>query len=150
MSSEQPERQDLHDPVLSKAPENSAALGPAPDTTGSIHANPASEAAQNEPDETLAILPIRGIVLFPGMVVPLTIGRPAAIKLVDSELPENKHLGLVTQRDESLDRPEPSDLHRIGVSAQVLKLIRQPDGAIILIVQVLKRIAFESFLQKEP
>ena len=84
------------------------------------------------------------------MVVPLTIGRPAAIKLVDSELPENKHLGLVTQRDESLDRPEPSDLHRIGVSAQVLKLIRQPDGAIILIVQVLKRIALESFVQTEP
>ena len=53
---------------------------------------------QNAPNETLAILPVRGIVLFPGMVVPLTIGRPAAIKLVDSELPENKELGLVTQR----------------------------------------------------
>jgi ATP-dependent Lon protease len=151
MSSEQPERQDLHDPVLSKAPDNSSApLGPAPDTTGSSRADPASEAAQDEQNETLAILPVRGIVLFPGMVVPLTIGRPAAIKLVDSELPENKHLGLVTQRDESLDRPEPSDLHRIGVSAQVLKLIRQPDGAIILIVQVLKRIALESFVQTEP
>ena len=112
--------------------------------------DPAAEAAQNEPNETLAILPVRGIVLFPGMVVPLTIGRPAAIKLVDSELPENKHLGLVTQRDESLDRPEPSDLYRIGVSAQVLKLIRQPDGVIILIVQVLKRIALESFVQTEP
>jgi ATP-dependent Lon protease len=150
MSSEPQERQDLHDPVLSKAPDNNAGLGPAPEATGSSHAGSFSEAAQNEPNETLAILPVRGIVLFPGMVVPLTIGRPAAIKLVDSELPENKHLGLVTQRDESLDRPEPSDLHRIGVSAQVLKLIRQPDGAIILIVQVLKRIALESFVQTEP
>jgi ATP-dependent Lon protease len=150
MSSEQPEQQDLHDPVLSKAPDNSAAIDPALDSTNSIHADPAAEAAQNEANETLAILPVRGIVLFPGMVVPLTIGRPAAIKLVDSELPENKHLGLVTQRDESLDRPEPSDLHGIGVSAQVLKLIRQPDGAIILIVQVLKRIALESFVQTEP
>ena len=84
------------------------------------------------------------------MVVPLTIGRPSAIKLVDSELPENKQLGLVTQRDEQLDRPEPSDLFRIGVSAQVLKLIRQPDGVIILIVQVLRRIALESFVQTEP
>ncbi len=150
MSSEQQERHDLHDlhdPVLSKASDNSAGLDPAAETTGSSHAGSASEPA---PNETLAILPVRGIVLFPGMVVPLTIGRPAAIKLVDSELPENKHLGLVTQRDESLDRPEPSDLHRIGVSAQVLKLIRQPDGAIILIVQVLKRIALESFVQTEP
>jgi ATP-dependent Lon protease len=147
MSSEQ---QDLHDPVLSKAPDNSAGLGPVPEATVSEDKGYASETAQDEPNETLAILPVRGIVLFPGMVVPLTIGRPAAIKLVDSELPENKHLGLVTQRDESLDRPEPSDLHRIGVSAQVLKLIRQPDGAIILIVQVLKRIALESFVQTEP
>jgi ATP-dependent Lon protease len=150
MSSEHPERQDLHDPVLSKASDNSAGLGPPPDTTGSSHPDSTSEVAHNEQNETLAILPVRGIVLFPGMVVPLTIGRPAAIKLVDSELPENKHLGLVTQRDESLDRPEPSDLHHIGVSAQVLKLIRQPDGAIILIVQVLKRIALESFVQTEP
>jgi ATP-dependent Lon protease len=150
MSSEHPERQDLHDPVLSKASDNSAGVGQPSDTTGSSHPDPTSEAAHDEPNETLAILPVRGIVLFPGMVVPLTIGRPAAIKLVDSELPENKHLGLVTQRDESLDRPEPSDLHHIGVSAQVLKLIRQPDGAIILIVQVLKRIALESFVQTEP
>jgi ATP-dependent Lon protease len=150
MSSEHPERQDLHDPVLSKASDNSAGVGQPSDTTGSSHPDPTSEAAHDEPNDTLAILPVRGIVLFPGMVVPLTIGRPAAIKLVDSELPENKHLGLVTQRDESLDRPEPSDLHHIGVSAQVLKLIRQPDGAIILIVQVLKRIALESFVQTEP
>jgi ATP-dependent Lon protease len=150
MSSEHPERQDLHDPVLSKASDNSAGVGQPSDTTGSSHPDFTSEAAHDELNETLAILPVRGIVLFPGMVVPLTIGRPAAIKLVDSELPENKHLGLVTQRDESLDRPEPSDLHHIGVSAQVLKLIRQPDGAIILIVQVLKRIALESFVQTEP
>jgi ATP-dependent Lon protease len=65
-------------------------------------------------------------------------------------LPENKQLGLVTQRDEQLDRPEPSDLFRVGVSAQVLKLIRQPDGIVVLIVQVLRRVTFESFVQTEP
>jgi ATP-dependent Lon protease len=95
-------------------------------------------------------LPVRGIVLFPGMIIPLTIGRPSAIKLVDSELPENKQIGLVTQRDEQLDKPGPSDLFQVGVSAKVVKLIRQPDGAIILIVQVLRRIAFVSFVQTEP
>jgi ATP-dependent Lon protease len=84
------------------------------------------------------------------MIVPLTIGRPSALKLVDSELPENKNLGLVTQRDEQLDHPEPSDLFRVGVSAQVVKLIRQPDGVVVLIVQVLRRIALESFVQTEP
>src|ERR1700737_4220835 len=53
----------------------------------------------------VAILPVRSIVIFPGMVVPLTIGRPSALKLIDSELPENKYLGLATQRDEQTDRP---------------------------------------------
>src|SRR4051812_22988166 len=55
----------------------------------------------------LAILPIRGLVIFPGMVVPLTIGRASALKLIDSELPENKHIGLFTQKDEANERPGP-------------------------------------------
>ncbi|HSZ27628.1 MAG TPA: endopeptidase La [Chthoniobacterales bacterium] len=150
MSSEPQERQDPHDPVWSKAPVSNASSGSVPETTSSTDAEQGAKTDQGEANETLAILPVRGIVLFPGMVVPLTIGRPSAIKLVDSELPENKQLGLVTQRDEQLDRPEPPDLFRIGVSAQVLKLIRQPDGVIVLIVQVQKRIALESFVQTEP
>jgi ATP-dependent Lon protease len=150
MSSEPQERQDPHDPVWSKAPASNAGSDPVPETTSLTNAGQGPKTDQDEPNETLAILPVRGIVLFPGMVVPLTIGRPSAIKLVDSELPENKQLGLVTQRDEQLDRPEPPDLFRIGVSAQVLKLIRQPDGVIVLIVQVQRRIALESFVQTEP
>src|ERR1700720_4765805 len=150
MSSEQHERQNPPDLVKSKAPEPSADLGAAPEAVSSTDAGSGAENNQTDAKETLAILPVRGIVMFPGMVVPLTIGRPSAIKLVDSELPENKNIGLVTQRDEQLDKPEPPDLFRIGVSAQVLKLIRQPDGVIVLIVQVLRRIALESFVQTEP
>jgi ATP-dependent Lon protease len=150
MNSEQEERENPHGIVWSKAAENNAGPGPATESTRSTHSGSASDSDANEANETLAILPVRGIILFPGMVVPLTIGRPSAIKLVDSELPENKQLGLVTQRDEQLDKPEPSDLFPIGVSAQVLKLIRQPDGVIILIVQVLRRIRLVSFAQTEP
>jgi ATP-dependent Lon protease len=150
MNSEQEERENPHGIVWSKAAENNADPGPATESTRSTDSGSASDSDANETNETLAILPVRGIILFPGMVVPLTIGRPSAIKLVDSELPENKQLGLVTQRDEQLDKPEPSDLFPIGVSAQVLKLIRQPDGVIILIVQVLRRIRLVSFVQTEP
>jgi ATP-dependent Lon protease len=150
MSSEHEERQDFLDSSWSKAPENSTDPGAGSDRTGAYEARPNAGTGQIEAGLTLPVLPVRGIVLFPGMVVPLTIGRPAALKLVDSELPENKQLGLVAQRDEQLDRPEPSDLFRIGVSAQVLKLIRQPDGVVVLIVQVLRRVAFESFVQTEP
>src|SRR6202045_5223305 len=150
MSSDPQERKTPHEVVWNKAPENNAVSGPESEPSRSANAGLRTDIEQNQTNETLAILPVRGIVLFPGMVVPLTIGRPSAIKLVDSELPENKQLGLVTQRDEELDRPGPSDLFQIGVSAQVLKLIRQPDGVIILIVQVLTRIALESFVQTEP
>src|SRR5215469_11697356 len=150
MSSEHPERQDSLDLGWSKAPENSTDPAAGPDGTGAYEARSNTGTGQIEAGLTLPVLPVRGIVLFPGMVVPLTIGRPAALKLVDSELPENKQLGLVTQRDEQLDRPAPSDLFRVGVSAQVLKLIRQPDGIVVLIVQVLRGIAFESFVQTEP
>jgi len=98
----------------------------------------------------VAILPIRGIVIFPGMVVPLTIGRASALKLIDSELPENKHIGLFTQKDEANERPGPADLYTVGVMAQVLKLIRQPDGSAVLIIQAQHRIRAEKFLQVEP
>ncbi|MBV9297373.1 MAG: endopeptidase La [Verrucomicrobia bacterium] len=150
MSSEPQEQENSHRVVWNKAPENSAGPDPGSETSRSANAGLSPDTEPRQANETLAILPVRGIVLFPGMVVPLTIGRPSAIKLVDSELPENKQLGLVTQRDEQLDRPGPADLFHIGVSAQVLKLIRQPDGVIILIVQVMTRIALESFVQADP
>jgi ATP-dependent Lon protease len=150
MSSEQEGRQDFLDVGWSKAPGNTNDSAPASETTGSNEAQIRAGTGQSETELTLPILPIRGIVLFPGMIVPLTIGRPSALKLVDSELPENKQLGLVTQRDEQLDHPEPKDLFPVGVSAQVVKLIRQPDGVVVLIVQVLRRIALESFVQTEP
>ena len=150
MTSEPEGRQDSPDPVWSKAPENTNDSASGPETAGSKDAQIRPGTEQSQTGLTLPILPIRGLVLFPGMIVPLTIGRPSALKLVDSELPENKNLGLVTQRDEQLDHPEPSDLFRVGVSAQVVKLIRQPDGVVVLIVQVLGRIALESFVQTEP
>ena len=98
----------------------------------------------------VAILPIRGIVIFPGMVVPLTIGRASALKLIDSELPENKSIGLFTQKDEANERPGPPDLYSVGIMAQVLKLIRQPDASVVVIVQAQNRIRTETFVQVEP
>jgi ATP-dependent Lon protease len=109
-----------------------------------------SEADKENSLRDVAVLPIRSLVVFPGMVVPLTIGRASALKLIDSELPENKHIGLFTQRDETNERPGPSDLYPVGVLAQVLKLIRQPDGSAVLIIQAQHRIRTETFRQVEP
>ena len=100
--------------------------------------------------DTLAMLPIRGVVVFPGTVVPLTIGRPAAIKLVDDTLPAQKVIGLVTQRDEALDKPGPGDLFNVGIAAQVLKLMRQPDNTIVLLVQALRRVTIKTYTKTAP
>src|SRR5690242_14561030 len=71
-----------------------------------------------EVPSTLPILPLRGMVVFPGVVVPLTVKRPSSVKLLDETLPQSKWVGLVAQRNEKED-PEPGDLHQVGVAAQV-------------------------------
>ena len=98
----------------------------------------------------LPILPIRGVVVFPGTVVPLTLGRPAALKLVDDNLPQSKLIGLVTQRNEEHETPAPDDLHSVGVACQVLKLMRQPDNTIVLLVQAQQRFRRGDAVQTEP
>ena len=77
--------------------------------------------------EELSILPVRGFVVFPGTIVPLNVRRPASIALLDETLPRTKVIGLVTQRDEAKEDPEPQDLFHVGTAALVLKMIRQAD-----------------------
>src|ERR1700746_3462358 len=115
MSPESQDWQSIPDSTSAQATDNRDASAAPPFGSGTS-ANQDRETGSESASTSLAILPIRGLVLFPGMVVPLTIGRPSALKLVDSELPESKQLGLVTQRDEQMDRPGPSDLYSVGVS----------------------------------
>ncbi len=100
--------------------------------------------------DVLSILPIRGVVVFPGTVVPLTLGRPSAIKLVDENLPQSKVIGLVTQRNEETEKPGPEDLFPVGVACSVLKLMRQPDGTMVLLVQAIRRFRLGAIMQTEP
>jgi ATP-dependent Lon protease len=73
--------------------------------------------------EELSILPVRGFVMFPGAVIPLTVSRPASIKLLDETLPITKIVGFLTQRDEQKEEPTPQDLYHVGTAAIVLKLL---------------------------
>jgi ATP-dependent Lon protease len=100
--------------------------------------------------DVLPILPIRDMVVFPGTVVPLTIRREASLKLLDASLPESKIIGLVTQRDAVKDDPAPGDLFNIGTAGNVIKLLRQPDETILIIVQVLQRIEITRFILTHP
>ena len=101
-------------------------------------------------DGTMPILPLMGLVVFPGTVVPLTLGRPSALRLVDECLPQTKVIGLLTQRNEDAEKPSPADLYNMGVTCQVLKMMRQPDGTVVLLIQALNRFRVTRFTQTEP
>ena len=100
--------------------------------------------------ETLSILPLRGFVIFPGTVAPLNVRRPASIKLLDETLPMTKIIGVVAQRDESKEDPEPPDLYSVGTAAIVLKLLRQADDHVIALVQGLRRFSLRKIGATHP
>jgi ATP-dependent Lon protease len=99
----------------------------------------------------LAILPLRGLVVYPETAVPLTIGQPRSIRLVDDVVAgEDRLIGLVASRDPELEIPEPKDLFEIGTVAMIHRLFRAPDGTIRLLVQGTARFKLGEFVQHEP
>ncbi len=101
------------------------------------------------PDE-LPILPLRGVVVFPHTGVPLTIGQPRSIKLVDDVVANDRMVGLVASKNPDLETPGPDDLYSIGTVATVHRLFRAPDGTIRLLVQGLVRFKLKEFTEEEP
>jgi ATP-dependent Lon protease len=100
--------------------------------------------------EELSILPVRGLVIFPGTIIPLTIQRAASLKLLDDTLPRTKVIGLLTQRDEVKEDPTPQDLYTVGTAALVLKLLRQAEDNVLVIVQGLRRFSLRKIVATSP
>ena len=100
--------------------------------------------------EELSILPIRGFVVFPGTVLPLNVQRAASLKLLDDTLPRTKVIGLLTQRDEAKEDPESQDLYSVGTAALVLKLVRQSEDHVLVIVQGLRRFSLRKIVATSP
>jgi ATP-dependent Lon protease len=101
--------------------------------------------------EVLPILPLRGLVVYPETAVPLTIGQPRSIRLVDEVVgTEDRLIGLLTSRNPELETPEPKDLYTIGTVGIVHRLFRAPDGTIRLLVQGIARYRVKDFYQVEP
>lgn len=99
----------------------------------------------------LPILPLRGLVVYPQTAVPLTIGQPRSIRLVDDVMGNDERLiGLVASRDPELETPGPEDLYTVGTVAIVHRLFRAPDGSIRLVVQGIERFRLGEFVQNEP
>ena len=100
--------------------------------------------------DDLPLLPLRGVVVYPMMWLPLTIGQERSIHLVDDALPESRIIALVTSRDESVEEPGPGDIYTIGTAAQVHRVLKAPDGTIRLAVQGLERIRITEYIQEDP
>jgi ATP-dependent Lon protease len=111
--------------------------------------NIADTSAPQIPD-VLSILPLRSFVVFPGTILPLTVGRAASIKLLDETLPQTKIIGLLAQRDETKEDPQPQDLYPVGTAAIVLKLLRQSDNHVVVVVQGLRRFALRKIVATDP
>jgi ATP-dependent Lon protease len=108
------------------------------------------EAAARIPS-VLPILPLRGLVVYPQTAVPLTIGQPRSIRLVDEVVAgETRLVGLIASRDPDLETPEPKDLFSVGTVAVVHRLFRAPDNTIRLVVQGLARFRTSEYIQLEP
>ncbi|NOQ38796.1 MAG: endopeptidase La [Anaerolineales bacterium] len=99
----------------------------------------------------LPILPLRGLVVYPETAVPLSIGQPRSIRLVDDVLSaDDRLIGLVTSKDPQNEHPGPEDLYRVGTVASVHRLFRAPDGTIRLLVQGITRFEIKKFIEEEP
>ncbi len=103
----------------------------------------------NIPD-VLPILPLRNTVLFPGVVIPITVGRDKSLRLVQEVYKKNKILGALAQKDGSTDDPELDDLYRVGTVAQILKILEMPDGTTSVIIQGRKRFMLDDLLTEKP
>src|SRR5690242_19723262 len=114
-------------------------------------ANPQSQQAASDtaslsiPDDALVIVPVRNMVLFPGMILPLNIGRQASIAAAQHAVRAERPVGLLLQRDPALENPTAEDLHTVGTVAQVLRYVTSQDGGHHLIAQGEQRFRVREF-----
>jgi len=105
---------------------------------------------ESEIPDNLPILPLKNTVLFPGVVVPITVGRDQSLALVKEAYESTKTIGVVAQKDETVENPEESDLYKLGTVAQILKLIKMPDGSKSIVIQGKSVFSINEFTQTDP
>ncbi|MBT1709286.1 endopeptidase La [Fulvivirgaceae bacterium PWU5] len=100
--------------------------------------------------EELSILPIKNTVLFPGVVIPITVGRQKSIKLVKKAYQGNRIIGVIAQKNSQAEEPIIDDLYRTGTVARIIKMLVLPDGNTTIIIQGKNRFTVKEFVQEEP
>src|SRR5690606_4724556 len=107
-------------------------------------------AATRLPEDVLIILPVRNTVMFPGMVLPLTVGRQQSIAAAQEAARSERPIGIIQQRDPGVETPGPDDLYKIGTVATILRYVTSPEGTHHIIVQAQKRFATLDYLNGHP
>jgi len=100
--------------------------------------------------EVLPILPLKNTVLFPGVVIPITIARDKSIQLIKDADKANNFIGVLSQKDSSIESPSINDFHSVGTVAQILKMLKMPDGNITAVIQGRKRFELKEIIQENP
>ncbi|WP_425075592.1 endopeptidase La [Psychroserpens sp. S379A] len=100
--------------------------------------------------DSLPILPLRNTVLFPGVVIPITAGRDKSIKLINDANKGSKVIGVVSQKDETIEDPSGKDVFKKGTVARILKVLKMPDGNTTIIIQGKKRFEIQEIVSEEP
>ena len=109
------------------------------------------EALENEAlPEVVPILPLRNTVLFPGVVIPITAGRDKSIQLIKEANKADKIIGVVAQRNENEENPGAKDVFTLGTVAQILRVLKMPDGNTTIIIQGKKRFEIDAIIEEEP
>ena len=98
----------------------------------------------------LPILPLKDTVVFPDTMMPLAVGQPRSVSLIDDILGGDKQVGLVASKNPDVETPNPDDVHTVGVLASIQKMIKAPDGTLRIIAQGIRRIEIECFTSEEP
>ena len=101
-------------------------------------------------DDIIPILPLRNTVLFPGVVIPITVGRDKSIQAVKAAYNKDKLIGVVSQKDGNIEDPTPADLCSIGTVAKIIKMIKMQDGGTTIIIQGKKRFQLLEMKEEDP
>src|SRR5689334_5425856 len=109
-----------------------------------------SDLKQDDLPDQLSILPIKNTVLFPGVVIPITVGRQKSIKLVKKAYQGNRIIGVIAQKNSQAEEPSTDELYRTGTVARIIKMLVLPDGNTTIIIQGKNRFAIKEFVQEEP
>ncbi len=100
--------------------------------------------------DVIPILPLRNTVLFPGVVIPITVGRDKSIKAVRDAYAADRFIGVIAQLDSNVEEPEFKDLHKVGTMAKILKMLKMPDGSTTAIIQGKVRFSIREFVSSDP